>query len=123
MTEQRMSAGELAIWAQLQTIGGNWVREYRFAPPRRWRFDFANIGAKIAIEVDGGAKAHAWVSGREKDYEKQNEAMARGWRVLRGSTEQAENGWLIAYVKRLVNAPRRPLGADLSDFHPDKGRF
>ncbi len=28
--------------------------EHRFAPPRRWRFDFCILAHKIAIEVDGG---------------------------------------------------------------------
>ena len=29
-------------------------REYRFAPPRRWRFDFAWPAAMLALEVEGG---------------------------------------------------------------------
>ena len=28
--------------------------EYRFAPPRRWRFDFAWVDQKVAVEVEGG---------------------------------------------------------------------
>jgi hypothetical protein len=31
------------------------IREYRFAPSRRWRFDFAWPAAMLAVEVEGGA--------------------------------------------------------------------
>lgn len=61
-------------------------REYRFAPPRRWRFDFAWPERRVAVEVEGGG----WVRGRHhrpggftKDCEKYNAAVLRGWRVLR----------------------------------------
>jgi very-short-patch-repair endonuclease len=61
-------------------------RECRFAPPRRWRFDFANTERKVAIEIEGGA----WTGGRhtrgaafEKDAEKYNTAALLGWIVLR----------------------------------------
>lgn len=60
--------------------------EYRFAPPRRWRFDFAWPAHKVALEVEGGV----WTGGRHvsgagfvKDMEKYNAAAVLGWRVLR----------------------------------------
>lgn len=31
-----------------------WEREYTFAKPRRWRFDFAWIDDMVAAEVEGG---------------------------------------------------------------------
>jgi hypothetical protein len=61
------------------------VREHRFAPPRRWRFDFAWPSLKVAIEVQGGI----WTQGRHtqgaallKEWEKLNTAALAGWRVL-----------------------------------------
>jgi hypothetical protein len=36
------------------------VPEYRFAPPRRWRTDYAWPLAKLALEVEGGV----WTNGR-----------------------------------------------------------
>lgn len=57
-------------------------REYRFCE-RRWRFDFAYPGARVAVEVNGGRFAFA--GGRhagDGDYEKLRRAAALGWRVL-----------------------------------------
>ena len=60
-------------------------REYRFHPPRRWRFDFAWPKYCLAVEVDGGvysAGRHTRGAGYEKDCEKGNAAVVDGWRVL-----------------------------------------
>lgn len=68
-------------------------REFRFCPPRRWRFDYAwlRTGGKLAVEVDGGQ----WAAGggrhnRDTDREKINVATALGWQVFRFSTQQLE---------------------------------
>lgn len=60
--------------------------EYRFAPPRRWRFDYAWPSAKVAVEIEGGI----WIRGRHvrgagyaSDIEKYNCATELGWRILR----------------------------------------
>lgn len=52
---------------------------------RRWRFDFAWTGERLALEVQGGV----WVQGKHgrgagivKDNEKRNAAAVLGWRVL-----------------------------------------
>lgn len=73
-----------------------WRREYAFAAPeRRWRFDWAHIPTRIAVEVDGGNRMARIVNGRavavgrhtqDDDYEKMNAATSRGWRVYRFST-------------------------------------
>lgn len=61
------------------------VAEYRFAPPRRWRFDFAFPIAKVALEVQGGVFVqgrHTRGSALLKEHEKLNAAAVLGWRVL-----------------------------------------
>ena len=61
-------------------------REYRFAPPRKWRFDFAWKADKVAVELEGGTWSggrHTRGAGFEDDCEKYNEATRLGWRVLR----------------------------------------
>lgn len=62
------------------------VREYRFHPTRRWRFDYALPSYRIALEVEGGV----WTGGRHTspkgflgDIEKYNTATLMGWRVFR----------------------------------------
>lgn len=60
--------------------GWDLTTEYRFHPVRKWRFDFAFPSVRLAIEVDG--RGH-FRGNHITDYEKQNEAVRLGWRVLR----------------------------------------
>ena len=60
--------------------------EYVFAPPRRWRFDFAWPEMGFAVEIDGGlfvAGRHSRGAGIIADAEKYEAALMRGWRVYR----------------------------------------
>jgi len=66
-------------------------QEYRFHPTRKWRADFAHVGAKVLIECEGGI----WSGGRHTrgggyigDLEKYNEAVVGGWAVIRLSGSQ-----------------------------------
>lgn len=62
------------------------IAEYRFHPLRRWRFDWAFVDQKIAIEVEGGIfiqGRHSRGVGMKKDMEKYNTAALMGWRVFR----------------------------------------
>lgn len=62
------------------------VTEMQFHPERKWRFDFAWIEQRLALEVEGGAWSggrHTRGSGFTSDIEKYNEATRLGWRVLR----------------------------------------
>ena len=70
-------------------------RELRFAPPRRWRFDFAWGERDIAVEVEGGT----WTGGRhvtgrgfENDCIKYNQAALMGWMVLRFTEGMLDDG-------------------------------
>ena len=68
------------------------VAEYRFAPPRRWRFDYAWPDCRVAVEFDGGQwVAHGGRHNRDSDREKLNYAAILGWRVLRFSNQQWES--------------------------------
>jgi len=77
------------------------VAEYRFHPLRRWRFDWAWPEQKIALEVEGGI----WIQGRHsrgagmvKDMDKYNTAATLGWRVLRVTPKQIENGEALTWA-------------------------
>lgn len=72
------------LWRQCG--GPDLTPEHRFAPPRKWRFDRAHVGARVAIEIDGGTHnggRHVTGPGYTRDCEKLNTAAYRGWLVFR----------------------------------------
>jgi hypothetical protein len=102
---------ELLFNQQLQDAGitDGCVRELVFAPPRKWRFDFAWQEQLVAVEIEGGS----WITGRhtrgkafEEDCDKYNEAAARGWRLLRFTTDQVNDGRAIAFMARVFPGSR-----------------
>jgi very-short-patch-repair endonuclease len=67
------------------------MREWRVCSGRRWRYDYAFLAAKVAVEVEGGI----WTKGRHtrgkgylSDMEKYNTAAILGWTVLRFTPDQ-----------------------------------
>lgn len=81
------------------------VREYRFSPTRKWRFDFAFPQQKVAVEIEGGVFAngrHNRGFGFETDMEKYNAAVMLGWRVLRYSTGMVVAGLAIIDVEKIL---------------------
>ena len=79
--------------------------ELRFHPVRRWRFDFAWIPEKVALEVDGGT----WTGGRhirgtgyENDCIKLDEAAILGWTVIRATTNMVKDGRALALLERAL---------------------
>src|SRR5579871_3812123 len=84
--------------------------EYRFAPPRRWRFDFAWPAHRLALEVEGGVWSggrHVRGKGYERDCEKYSEAALRGWRVLRVTSGMVKDGRALALLSRAFAAEDR----------------
>ena len=73
------------------------TREYRFAPPRRWRFDLAWPDRKVAVEIEGvfyrgGRKSrHQTGTGYAADLDKYNVATAEGWRLYRFTPKQSRS--------------------------------
>ena len=79
------------------------VREHKFHPTRRWRFDLAFLESKLAVEVEGGI----WTYGRHnraisfiKDMEKYNEACLLGWNLLRFTTDMVKKGESIKIISK-----------------------
>lgn len=99
---------EMRLLFQLRALGlPEPVREHRFHPVRRWRFDFAWPDRKIAVEVDGGTWSggrHSRGAGYEKDAEKLNTATLDGWRVLRVTSAMVKDGRAIAVVDDMLKA-------------------
>lgn len=84
------------------------MREYAFARPRRWRFDFAWPEQKLAVEIEGGV----WTNGRHTrgsgfvaDTEKYNAAALLGWKVLRFHTNAVMDGTAINTIVPIVRQP------------------
>lgn len=98
------------LWAE---IGGEpCLREHRFAPPRRWRFDFAWPGDRLAVEIEGGSFVrgrHQRPSGYRADCEKYNAATALGWRVLRYTDQDLRDrpAEVIEQVVRVLRSHTR----------------
>ena len=100
---------EDALEFQMRAVGitKTMVREHVFAPPRRWRFDFAWPDLMVALEVEGGS----WIRGGhnrgadfERNAEKYNEAALQGWLLIRVTTNMIKDGRAVAVAERAVRA-------------------
>jgi very-short-patch-repair endonuclease len=100
-----MSEGEEQLAFQLKAAKIPFEREYRFAPPRRWRLDFVlHQLPRCAIEVEGGAWSggHKRGAAADSDCEKANEANLLGWRVYRFTPAMVADGRALATIERAL---------------------
>jgi hypothetical protein len=98
-----MSQLEDTFAFQLRAYHIKFEREVRFAPPRRFRFDFL-IG-KLAVEIMGGTYVqggHSRGKGQTKDAEKNYLALLAGYRILYLTTDHISSGIGIQWVKSLL---------------------
>ena len=89
------------------------VREFRFHPKRRWRFDLAWPTKKIAVEVHGGEWSggrHVRGYGLKGDCEKQRAASRLGWKVFPFTGSEVNDG-----IRAIIDEIREVLdeNADL----------
>jgi very-short-patch-repair endonuclease len=88
------------------------AREHRFHPTRRWRFDFAWVEQRLAIEIEGGlwrGGRHQTATGYRADCEKYNAATLLGWRVLRLTDRD------LANPRQVVDLIRQALNEEVAD--------
>lgn len=84
--------------------------EYQFHRTRKWKFDFAWPGLKVALEVEGGtwlAKGgHNHPGDFLNDMDKYNEAAIDGWWMLRVTPEMVPHtdGRAAFLVERMLKA-------------------
>lgn len=81
------------------------VREYRFHPTRRWRFDFAWPESQVALEIDGATWTggrHTRGAGYQADCEKLNEAAVLGWRVFRTTASMVRSGYALRLLESVL---------------------
>jgi len=93
---------EFAAWLDDEGFPEH-VREYRFAPPRRWRFDFCWPEHHVAVEIQGvrwsGYGGHQTAKGIVSDAEKMEAAQLLGYTVY------AVPGPWIIQARKVVRRP------------------
>lgn len=106
-------------------------KEHRFHPERMWRFDYAWVEKKIAVEIDGGSfgrvvvchqckqpvkrflksggimliregSGHNTGPALNRDHEKFNEAVKLGWRVYHFTPERIKDHSAIDFVASVL---------------------
>ena len=101
MAASRLESRFLLLWRVAQ--GPPLEREVRFHTSRRWRADFAHMGSRTLIEIEGGifipgGGRHNRGGGYAKDAEKYLEAVLAGWTVIRLTAQQLE----VDFIERIV---------------------
>lgn len=86
------------------------VREHRFHAVRKWRFDYAWPDSLLALEVDGGI----WIRGGHnrgaqmlKTWQKENEAVCAGWRILRCQPVDLAGAETLGVIRRALGVTRQ----------------
>ena len=91
-----------AICCKEKKIEFNLVKEFKFHPLRRWKFDFAIPELKVAVEIEGGVYTngrHTRGVGYAKDCEKYNNATLEGWRLFRLTSNLCNKDSVDSIVK------------------------
>ncbi len=82
-------------------------REYVFAPPRKFRADWAFVPQRVLVEVNGQIwklGGHSSGTGLLRDYEKLNLAQVEGWRYLVFTPDQLCSEIAIETLKQVLGA-------------------
>lgn len=98
-------AGEAAFALHCRVDGIPVVPQFKFAPDREWRADFAFPEARLLVEIEGGiwkGGGHNRGVGFQKDIEKYNRATELGWWLMRFTTQQAKEGRAVEMVKNFL---------------------
>jgi hypothetical protein len=78
------------------------IKEYQFIPSRRFRFDWAWIKPRIAVEYEGlfGPRSrHVTAMGYSADCLKYSLAAIHGWLVIRVTAPMVRNGQAVELVE------------------------
>jgi len=100
----RESKGEKAFSILLDLEGVKYQREAKLIEGRKFRVDFL-LPDKVVVEIEGGhwvKSRHGYGKGFEKDLEKRNLITLAGYRTYFFTTQQAESGEAMAWLKENV---------------------
>ena len=115
MANQSDLEAAFALWLRQNPEIPEPTPEYVFAPPRKWRFDFAWPEHKFAVEVEGliyGPGRHQSIEGFAKDGEKYEAAMLLGWTVYRVPGPWIMSGDRYVWRPQVMSAIRIKLGLE-----------
>ena len=111
ITKQKTSQTDAFTLICKSELGMECVKEYKFHPVRKWRFDYAIPAALVAIEVEGGV----WTGGRHinpkgflNDMEKYNSATLMGWSVYRTTPDVLYTGKTLKLLKTAIFGSNKP---------------
>lgn len=86
-------------------------REYVYAPPRKFRADFAWPDQRLLVEIQGGIwtarSGHSGGSGITRDIDRGNVATLAGWRVLRFGPTHIRSGEALRLVAAALGETTR----------------
>jgi very-short-patch-repair endonuclease len=88
---------------QLQT-------QHKVIPNRRYRFDFAHVDSKVAIEIQGGIwikSGHTTGQGLQSSYAKLNLASYHDWMVFQLSSDMISPTWLTIIYLAMVDRQKK----------------
>jgi len=80
------------------------VSEFKFHPTRKWRFDFAWIDKKVAVEIEGGTFVggrHTRAAGYSADCEKYNAATMLGWSIFRFTSDMVYSVEAVIFLEKI----------------------
>lgn len=101
--EQARKLAEL-VEINLSDLPG-YVKEHVFHTTRKWRFDYAWLDLKVALEIHGGVFTngrHTRGKGFSEDKVKMNSAQLLGWIVIEATTAQVKNGQMLSWINEAI---------------------
>ena len=100
-----MSAAEDLLAFHLRAAGIEFVQQHAYAPPRKFRADFAFPYARLLVEVQGGVyskNAHGSITGILADIDRLNTATLAGFRLLRFTPQAVKSGEALQLIERVL---------------------
>ena len=103
---KKQSKAQILLGIHLKELGFDYEIEPRICPERRWRADIGLPAVRVYLECDGGmwAGGHKRGAALEDDYDKQNTAQVRGWRILRFTNGQVFDGRAKDFIAKHLAA-------------------
>lgn len=90
-----MTGTKVQLAAMVRYLMPDAVMEHRFHGKRKWRFDYADVERKIAVEYEGiiaHRSRHTSIVGYSNDCEKYGIAAIMGWLVIRVTAVMVQDG-------------------------------